>query len=162
MSRVLTALLVAFLVAVLGCGPDPGSVGAPDPEVEEVALVRAEALVGHTAPFDRLAVEATVAPLVDRPAPNGVGREPRAWVASFVADGEWRLVFKAETGPCLVDCAGQRYWYFVVSPDGEPTPAGRYALVVSRGEARAEGEPRWGFPGEAERRLLETARAGGR
>ncbi|HEX7126855.1 MAG TPA: hypothetical protein VF406_13945 [Thermodesulfobacteriota bacterium] len=162
MTRVLPAFLVALLVAVAGCGPDPGAVGAPDPEAEEVALVRAEELVGHTASFDRLAVQGAVAPLVDRPAPNGVGREARAWVASFVADGEWRLVFKAETGPCLVDCAGQHYWYFTVSPQGEPTPAGRYALVVSGGEARAEGEPRWGFPGEAERRLLDAARAGGR
>jgi hypothetical protein len=37
-----------------------------------------------------------------------------------------------------VDCAGQRYWYFAVSP---------------------EGEAFWGFPGEEERRLLATARA---
>lgn len=161
MTRIRPALLLA-LVLIAGCGPDPSAGGAPDPEAEQVALVRAERLVGQPATFDRLAVQGTVAPLVDRAAPNGVGRETHAWVASFVADGEWRLVFKAETGPCLADCTGQRYWYFTVSPHGEPSPAGRYALVVSGGVARAEGEPRWGFPGEAERRLLDAARAGGR
>ncbi len=160
MTRILPAILLALLLA--GCGPDPGAGGAPDPDAEQVALVRAEQLIGHPATFDRLAVQGTVAPLVDQPAAGGIGREPRAWVASFIADGEWRLVYKAETGPCLVDCAGQRYWYFTVSPHGEPRPAGRYAVVASGGVARAEGEARWGFPGEAERLLLAAARAGGR
>jgi hypothetical protein len=161
MTRIAPALLLASLL-VAGCGPDPSVGGAPDPEAEQVALVRAEQLVGEAATFDRLVLHGTVAPLVERAAPSDVGREAQAWVASFVADGEWRLVFKAETGPCLVDCAAQRYWYFTVSPHGKPTPAGRYALVVSAGLARADGEPRWGFPGEAERQLLAVARAGGR
>lgn len=161
MTLRLSALLVAALLAA-GCGEDPSASGRPDPEVEEVALVRAERLLAQPQAFDRLAIHGAIAPLAERPAPGGVGREPRAWVASFVAEGEWRLVFKRESGPCLVDCAGQRYWYFTVSPHGEPRPAGRYAVVTTSGVARVEGEARWGFPGEAERQLLAVARAGGR
>lgn len=166
---------VALLAAVLlgGCGSDPTAGGsAPDAEAEAVALVRAERLIAGAAPgtrpigegggaapaaFDRLALGGRVAPLVDLPAPAGLGRQPQAWVASFVADGAWRLVFKAETGPCIIDCAGQRYWYFTVSPLGEPQPAGTY--VVLPGTAHTEGESRWGFPGDGERRLVAAARA---
>lgn len=160
------ALLAAVLLA--GCGSDPTvSGGAPDPEAEAVALVRAERLIAEAAPagvapaaFDRLALGGRVAPLIDLPAPAGLGRQPQAWVASVIADGVWRLVFKAETGPCIIDCAGQRYWYFTVSPLGEPRLAGTYAVLSGStpGTAHTEGEPRWGFPGDEERRLLAAAR----
>lgn len=169
------ALLSALLAAMsllAGCGSDPTlSGGVPDPEVEAVAIVRAERLVAESIPigspvpgsFDRLAAAGQIAPLVELPATAGPGRQPRAWVASLVVDGTWRLVFKAETGPCIIDCAGQRYWYFTVSPLGEPRLEGRYAVLSgpTPGSARTEGQPRWGFPGDAERRLLATARAGG-
>ncbi len=174
--RPVVARLAALLAAtglLAGCGSDPTVGGsAPDPEVEAVAIVRAERLVSESVPigapvpgpFDRLEVAGQIAPLVELPATAGPGRQPRAWVASFVADGVWRLVFKAETGPCIIDCAGQRYWYFTVSPLGEPRLEGRYAIVTgpAAGSTRDEGQPRWGFPGDAERRLLATALAGGR
>lgn len=160
-------LLAAALLA--GCGSDPTAGGPPDPETEAVALVRAERVIAEAAlgataapaAFDRVAVGGRVAPLVDLPAPDGLGRQPHAWVASFVADGGWRLVFKSETGPCIIDCAGQRYWYFTVSPLGEPRLAGTYAVTSgpAAGATRVQGEPRWGFPGDAERRLLAAARA---
>jgi hypothetical protein len=152
--------LLAFAVAcslAAGCGAEPGQV--PDADTEQAAIVRAERVIGRGG-FDRLAVQGQVAPLTELAAGPGQGRQPRAWVASLLAEGQWRLVFKAEEGPCLVDCAGQRYWYFAVSPEGEPRLEGRHALLAGgRGGARAEGEALWGFPGEEERRLLAAARA---
>jgi hypothetical protein len=179
------ALAAAIFLA--GCGSEPTAGGTPDPEVEQVAIVRAERMIASAAlpatpaqaagkgaaepsepaapAFDRLVVQGRVAPLVDQRATGAAGpfaRQPHAWVASFEAEGQWRLVFKAEGGPCIVDCAVQRYWYFTVSPHGEPRPAGRYAIVAGgAGSARTEGEPRWGFPGEEERRILAAARATG-
>ncbi|HWP34954.1 MAG TPA: hypothetical protein VNM66_05090, partial [Thermodesulfobacteriota bacterium] len=133
-----------------------------------LALVRAERVLAGSGPsgeppaaFDRLVVGGRVAPLVELPAPGGLGRQPRAWVASLVADGAWRLVFKQERGPCVFDCAEQRYWYFTVSASGEPHLVGTYAVAAGGGRSggRSEGTPRWGFPGEEERRLLAAARA---
>jgi hypothetical protein len=156
MSGRFLAFAVACSLAV-GCGADPGQ--GPDADTEQAAIVRAERLIGAGG-FDRLAVRGQVAPLADLAAGQGQGRQPRAWVASLPAEGQWRLVFKAEEGPCLVDCAVQRYWYFAVSPDGEPRLGGRHAVVAGgRGGARVEGEALWGFPGEEERRLLGAAKA---
>lgn len=176
-ARHLTAMAAALLVAA--CGSEPTAGSPPDPEVEQVAIVRAERMIASAAApgtpaapvgsaaltFDRLVVQGRVSPLADQAAagtPGPFARQPRAWVVSLEAEGAWRLVFKAEGGPCIVDCAVQRYWYFTVSPHGEPQPAGRYAIVAGgTGSARTEGEPRWGFPGEEERRVLAAARAAG-
>jgi hypothetical protein len=159
--RPAAVLGVALLGALTlgGCGGDPTLSGTPDSEVEAFAIVRAERVIGRGG-FDRLAVQGQVAPLAELAAGPGQGRQPRAWVASLHEGGQWRLVLKAEEGPCLVDCAVQRYWYFSVASDGEPRLEGRHALVAgARAGPRAEGEALWGFPGEEERRLLGAAKA---
>jgi hypothetical protein len=160
MRHHLIGLALAVALAA-GCGADPGVDAGPDPEAEQVALVRAEQMVLATPEtvggFDRLVVQGQVSPLIDTATDRG--RAPRRWVASFVADGQWRLVFKAESGVCVVDCAVQRYWYFTVSPHGQPRLEGRHAVVAGTAGSRAVGEPRWGFPGDEERRLVATARA---
>jgi len=148
--------LAAALCLAGGCGTD--ATEPPDADVEQAAIVRAERVIGAGG-FDRLTARGQVAPLVDLAASPGQGRQPRAWVASLRDGAHWRLVFKAEDGPCLIDCAVQRYWYFAVSPDGEPRLEGRHAVVAGARGALVEGEPRWGFPGEEERRLLAAARA---
>jgi hypothetical protein len=120
--------LGASALGSYGDGPTVSG-GAPDLEVEALAIVRAERLIAGT---------------VQRGAP-AAGQFDRLAVAGQVASL----------------AVGQRYWYNTVSPLGQSRLVGRYLILSGLGTSRTEGEPRWDFPGDGERRLLATARAGG-